>query len=100
MSILFYTDSDELTRKMKYICRKKSKDETDESYRKRHSELVNWLRLMMETILLYGGQYGKGSEKVYHGLDTKFYFDQFKAKFFIPTSTTMALTVAQKFAKN
>ena len=100
MSILFYTNLSELPRCMKAVCRKLTADEKREDFMKRHSELVNWLRLMFETIMLYGNHFGRGQgrRRVYHGLDKKFHFSEFKAKFFTPTSTTTEMSAAQIFA--
>eukprot|EP01084_Bolivina_argentea_P179135 309566_1 len=66
--------------------------------KKRHAELVNWLKLLFETIVMYGNRYSTGDKSVYHGLNRKFYFRQFKAKFYIPTSATTEKAIAQNFS--
>ena len=98
-SILFYTDFTNLPRSMKNVCRRMNNVETIEDVKKRHQELTNWLRLLMETILLYGNTYSHKDPPVYHGLNRKFYFREFKAKFYIPTSTTTDRNIAINFAE-
>eukprot|EP01083_Nonionella_stella_P015924 44533_1 len=100
LSILFYTDLTALPREMKCVCRKIHADETLSDVKRRHCELVHWLRLLFETIVLYGNTFGTtDNERVYHGLNQLFYFRQFKAKFYIPTSTTTELSIAQNFTE-
>eukprot|EP01083_Nonionella_stella_P149742 476008_1 len=99
LSILFYTDLNDLPRKMKGVCRKLHRDETVEQVRKRHSELTNWLRYLFETIVLYGDKLSV-DDSLYHGLNQKFYFKECKAKFYIPTSTTEQRSIAMKFAND
>eukprot|EP01084_Bolivina_argentea_P307797 532077_1 len=85
---------------MKHVCRKLKKNETMAAVKKRHAELVNWLQLLLETIVMYGNKYGYGTNKpLYHGLNKQFYFREFKAKFYIPFSTTTQKSVAQNFSK-
>ena len=100
LSILFYTDLTELPKDMKCACRKLHLNEPPGLVKERHRNLVNWLKLMFETIVLYGDKYTTKSSPVYHGLDAKFYFNQFKAKFRIPTSTTTDMAVARNFEKD
>ena len=99
-SILFYTDLTNLPREMKKICRKLKDTETAKDVKQRHSEMVNWLRLLFETIFMWGNTYGTDDPSVYHGLNRKFYFREFKAKFFIPTSATTDKSIAINFAED
>ena len=99
LSILFYTDLTDLQSNMKNVCRITEKGETRQDVAKRHCEMAVWLRLMFETIVLYGGRLSVNDDlKLYHGLNRKFYFPQYKCKFFIPTSTSREKTMAQKYA--
>lgn len=119
VSMLFYTDFDELPRNLKKVCRRQSMDESDESIKKRHSEAVHWLKLLFECIMLFGKPFSKWPRTVYHGVDQKFLFKDFTARyalskvlikvpvdlrcctfcrFAIPTSTSIDANVARRFA--
>ena len=58
------------------------------------------MKLLFETIVLYGDKFTTKSKPVYHGLDAKFNFTEFKAAFRIPTSTTTDKYVARTFEKD
>eukprot|EP01084_Bolivina_argentea_P153157 267061_1 len=100
LSILFYTDSTELTTKMKDVCRKLTYDETVLDVKKRHVEFVHWLKLMTETLIFYGNRLSNKDKPIYHGLKGRFLFDQFKAQFHIPTSTSTERGQANLFAED
>ena len=98
LSILFYTDLSLLPQKMKIVCRRLYETEPIKWVMMRHQEYVIWFRLMMETLIFYGSNFVHSDKTIYHGLTQKFFFDQFKAKFHIPTSTTTDKSVAKNFA--
>eukprot|EP01084_Bolivina_argentea_P134274 236871_1 len=85
LSILFWTDLTGLPTKMKIVCRKSKPDETEDDVKRRHVEYVNWLKSMAETLIFYGNRFTINDIAIYHGLNGKFLFDQFKAQFHIPT---------------
>ena len=82
MAICFYSDFTDLPAAMKRACRRNSPDETDESVMERHCEVVNWTKLLFECIMVYGQPFTRKSKSVYHGLDMKFMFHEFKARYY------------------
>eukprot|EP01084_Bolivina_argentea_P178606 308696_1 len=98
-SILFFTDFSNLPRDMRKCCMKMKQNETIDDVKKRHAELVNWLKLLFETIVMYGGNYSTNDKPLYHGLNRKFYFKEFKAKFYIPLSGSTEKSTAQDFSE-
>jgi len=97
LAIKFYTDYDELPQNTKRWCRPHSIDEPVERVKGRYVEAVHWLKLLYETIQLFGGQFSKSSKPVYHGMDRRFLFRQFRARIFTPTSTSSSKAVAKRF---
>eukprot|EP01084_Bolivina_argentea_P134275 236875_1 len=85
---------------MKIVCRKIKPSETDDDVKKRHVEYVNWLKSMAETLIFYGNRLTNKDCAVYFGLSGMFLFDQFKAQFHIPTSTTTDRGQSVGFAKD
>eukprot|EP01083_Nonionella_stella_P227346 806711_1 len=84
---------------MKCVCRKMHSDETLSDVKRRHCEFVHWLRLLLETIVLYGTFHTMNDERLYYGLNQMFYFRQFNAKWYIPTAVTTDLSIAQNAAE-
>ena len=78
LSILFYTDLTSLPKDMKTACRRLSLHEAVEAVAQRHRNVVNWLRLLFESITLFGQKYTTRSKPIFHGLDIKFNFAEFK----------------------
>ena len=54
MSIIFFMDNKQLCTEIRKVCRKLFKKETNDSVKKRHSEFANILRLLWESINLFG----------------------------------------------
>ena len=83
VSMLFYTDFDDLPRNLKTACRRQYAEENAEKVRDRHCQVTHWLRLLFECVMVFGKAFTNKSIDVYHGLDKKFLFSEFKARYII-----------------
>eukprot|EP01084_Bolivina_argentea_P259894 438725_1 len=80
---------------MKRCCRRMKPTESINEVKQRHCNFVNWLKLLFETITIFGNEYTTNSQPIYHGLDVMFNFSEIKATFCMPISATTDLQVAR-----
>eukprot|EP01084_Bolivina_argentea_P116367 206775_1 len=73
VAILLCNDSVPLLSKAKTICIRK-KEETISDVKRKHSEYVNWFRLLVEAIIFYGSNLSRNDDTVYHILTKTAYF--------------------------
>eukprot|EP01084_Bolivina_argentea_P024082 44934_1 len=101
LSIILYTDFDELSRKFSETFRKIN-NETSKSARKRNEQFWNWSKTLCETVNSFWQHEIfennlPGPERLFHGI-TLMYFDQIIAQFNGPLSTTTQLQTALGFS--
>eukprot|EP01084_Bolivina_argentea_P063041 115167_1 len=99
MSIMLYTNMDNLQREFKKGCRFVKNDTDQMDVKKRNKEIANWCRLVWESIRFFGKSM-KESDVFYHGLNCKLLFDSVIAAFNCPTSTTVNKLIAYHFSTN
>eukprot|EP01084_Bolivina_argentea_P053396 98008_1 len=98
LSILFYTDTSDLSYDFSLTFRKKSINETNNSMKNRNSCFYYWSKILNETVNLFGNAlYRHKIPVLYHGVSKLMYFDSFVTQFCSPTSMTRQLTVAVSF---
>eukprot|EP01084_Bolivina_argentea_P295845 509467_1 len=102
LSVLLYTNYNNLPYEFGKTFRKISADETDESLKKRHSEFAHFGKYLKETIDCFGDdtEEFRGNRTIYHGIDQLALFPGLDVYFYGPTSTTTALEVAVYFANH
>ncbi len=102
MALILYCNYDELAAKLKRGCvrkrgRLKLKRESLEATKRRHSEVANWCRLLIESVYCFGERLGD-DQFLYHLVDCKLAVNAFSTQFNLPTSTTSKLLVAKSFS--
>eukprot|EP01084_Bolivina_argentea_P196611 337045_1 len=99
MAVMSYCNIDNLQSSFKNGFRITDKCENMIDIKGKQSEIAIWTRLVLESVVLFGEQFTY-DDTVYHGLNSKLQFDHLSAVFSMPTSTTVSLAVAQRFAIN
>ena len=98
ISLMLYTNMDDLQREFKKGCRYLITDNQKiEFVKKRNQEIANWCKLLWESITFYGESINK-KQVFYHGLNCKLLFNSVIAAFNCPTSTTVNKSVAFNFS--
>eukprot|EP01084_Bolivina_argentea_P020850 38730_1 len=98
LCLTIYTNNDKLQYYFKKEgCRKKTKDEPNETAAERNKEISNWYKIFYETIRIFGTQCKPGNV-FYHGLNRRLVFDSFTPEFQCPISATTSIQVASSFA--
>ena len=93
-SLLFYTNYSKQCYLFGATYRKTSELESNESLKKRHSEVAIWGRLLRETVEVFGIKMGQSHiARFYHGVSEELYFASTSIKLCGPTSTTGGLSV-------
>lgn len=98
LSLVFYTDFDELSFHFSSTFRKRTESEGLGAHKRRNREFAHWSRLLRETVELFGTEMGESRIDIfYHGV-SRLIFSSFVAYLGSPTSTTSQLSVASMFA--
>lgn len=101
MALIVYCNYSQMANKLKRGCRKSkvSKLATSKTNQLKHSEIVNWCKLMMEVIHCFGATLGQ-NEYLYHHIHCKLTFNSLQAQFNLPTSTTSKYIIAKSLKQN
>eukprot|EP01084_Bolivina_argentea_P166729 289420_1 len=99
ISLLIYSNEDELQRIYKKHTRKMHKNEVLSDVWERHSFVAHWTRYLKESCNFFGEKM-KFNEYLYCGMDRKLIFNSFNITNHCPLSTTTSLVVAHNFATN
>eukprot|EP01084_Bolivina_argentea_P115689 205693_1 len=98
LAILLCNDSIQLFSKTRTVCILDNK-ETISDLKNKHSQYVNWFRLLGEVITFYGNNLSRKDHTVYHFLTTKSYFDNFKVSYNFPLAAASNLCWNKSFTK-
>eukprot|EP01084_Bolivina_argentea_P310003 536296_1 len=100
LSIILYTDFDELQRECTRSFRKLSSTETDEELKDHHSEWANWAKALREAVEVWGIYFEEApsKEKFFHGINRQMVFSGFSQRFCSPTSMSLSEDIAFGFA--
>eukprot|EP01084_Bolivina_argentea_P099821 179369_1 len=99
ISLKIYTDYTDIQNKFKKYCRKYNAKETISEFIKRNSKIAHWCRYLKESCMFYGETMSK-NERLYTGLTIKLLFGSLSTHFECPLSTTMLMSVAQRFSED
>eukprot|EP01084_Bolivina_argentea_P271506 462033_1 len=102
LSIVLYTDCDDLQKRFRQSFYKMDKQHEDnETIIKRHCDnFYHWGKWLNDAIYTFGDKM-KSDQRLFHGLDKKMLFKSFSTDFNTPTSTTSSFKTASiKFAQN
>ena len=97
LSIIIYITYSQLCTNMRKVCRKLNKNESIDDVKKRHKKYVNWIRLLCESIMLFGKS-SSWKQVFYHGTNIHPIFKQFNfIKFHQPISMTIYKNGTNKY---
>eukprot|EP01083_Nonionella_stella_P020560 57005_1 len=101
VSMMVYCNCDVLQRKLSGTYRRQSKDESNESMKKRHSNFYFLGRFLRESVECFGlKQPSNANLHLWHGIDKHFAFSSMFAFIKGPLSTTTDYAVAVNFCQN
>eukprot|EP01084_Bolivina_argentea_P060872 111202_1 len=98
LSILFYTDFNQLSTVFSSTFRAIYKRETIESIKTRNREYCNWSKLLREGVQYFGTGMGPFKDRAFYCGISYLLFPSFVIRLCAPTSTTKQLEVAYNFA--
>eukprot|EP01083_Nonionella_stella_P308567 1089287_1 len=101
LALMIYCNYYEMQNQLKRGCRRVRKRETLDAMKVRHSEIVNWCKLIHESIYCFGGSLTgeNANEYLYHMINVRLAFNILQIQFYLPTSTTSKYVIAKSLCK-